>query len=139
MWQEEVREMQASGKVTIDDYGLAMDAPNYFAFCECPKKHIIGVVRGMKYYLTDISPVQLMFPGIRRTRAIARDSIPSRLTNHSYMARYREGKSGKSIDTHASKFWHIVVTRKSAKFRQIHICFENRCIDPKVRCFDSSF
>ena len=57
MWQEELREMQDKGKVIVDDYGMSMDSPDYFAFCECRKKHIVGVVRGMKYYLTDISQV----------------------------------------------------------------------------------
>lgn len=33
------------------------------AFCECAKKHIVGIVIGQKYYLTEISQVQLMFPG----------------------------------------------------------------------------
>jgi hypothetical protein len=33
-----------------------------FAFCECRKKHIVGIIRDQKYYLTEISQVQLMFP-----------------------------------------------------------------------------
>ena len=32
------------------------------AFCECRKKHIVGIVRDQKYYLTEISQVSLMFP-----------------------------------------------------------------------------
>ena len=33
-----------------------------FAFCECRKKHIVGIVKGQKFFVTDISQVQLMFP-----------------------------------------------------------------------------
>jgi len=35
---------------------------DYFAFCECRKKHIVGIIKGQKYYITDISQVALMFP-----------------------------------------------------------------------------
>ena len=28
-----------------------------FAFCECRKKHIVGIIKGQKYFLTDISQV----------------------------------------------------------------------------------
>ena len=31
-------------------------------FSECRKKHIVGIVKKQKYYLTDISPVLIMFP-----------------------------------------------------------------------------
>ena len=33
-----------------------------FSFCECRKKHIVGIIKGQKYFITDISQVQLMFP-----------------------------------------------------------------------------
>ena len=36
--------------------------PPVYAFCECRKKHIVGIVKDQKYYLTEISQVQLMFP-----------------------------------------------------------------------------
>ena len=28
-----------------------------FAFCECRKKHIVGIIKGQKYFVTDISQV----------------------------------------------------------------------------------
>lgn len=37
--------------------------PGYFAFAECRNKHIVGIIKGEKYFVTDISQVQLMFPG----------------------------------------------------------------------------
>lgn len=36
--------------------------PEDFAFCECRRGHIIGIIKEQKYYLTDISQVYLMFP-----------------------------------------------------------------------------
>ena len=38
------------------------EKPAELAFCECRKKHIVGIVKEQKYYLTDISQVVLMFP-----------------------------------------------------------------------------
>ena len=33
------------------------EKPTEFAFCECRKKHIVGIVKNQKYYLTEISQV----------------------------------------------------------------------------------
>lgn len=45
--------------VKNDEKGLASQL---FAFCECRKGHIVGIIKDQKYYLTDISQVLLMFP-----------------------------------------------------------------------------
>mmetsp|Transcript_40654 Transcript_40654/g.53327 ORF Transcript_40654/g.53327 Transcript_40654/m.53327 type:complete len:127 (-) Transcript_40654:593-973(-) len=50
LWQEELSKLGPNDK-----------RPE-LAFCECRKKHIVGIVRDQKYYLTEISQVQLMFP-----------------------------------------------------------------------------
>ena len=39
------------------------DAQQDFAFCECRKGHIVGIIKNQRYYFTDVSQVQLMFPG----------------------------------------------------------------------------
>ena len=39
----------------------SVKAPD-LAFCECKNKHIIGIVRDSKFYLTQFSKVQLLFP-----------------------------------------------------------------------------
>lgn len=45
LWQEEVQGLQP-GQPKPD-----------LSFCECRKKHIVGIIRGQKYYLTEISQV----------------------------------------------------------------------------------
>ena len=42
---------------------LAGTAAEDFGFCECRKGHIVGIMKNQRYYFTDISQVQLMFPG----------------------------------------------------------------------------
>jgi hypothetical protein len=49
--QEEEAALRAQGKPVQE-----------FGFCACRKGHIVGIVKGQKYYLTDISQVYLMFP-----------------------------------------------------------------------------
>ena len=51
LWQEEKENLKPNEK------------PADYSFCECTKKHIVGIIKGQKYYLTELSQVQLMFPG----------------------------------------------------------------------------
>ena len=33
-----------------------------YAFCECRNHHLVGIVNDNKFYFTDVSELQLMFP-----------------------------------------------------------------------------
>lgn len=35
---------------------------NKYAFCECRNNHIVGIIKDNRYYFTDVSELQLMFP-----------------------------------------------------------------------------
>ena len=63
-YEEDRDFVELNNEIFKEEYDAAPEhgKPEEFAFCECRKHHIVGIVKGQKYYLTDISQVTLMFP-----------------------------------------------------------------------------
>ncbi|CDW71563.1 nucleic acid helicase [Stylonychia lemnae] len=54
-------------KFSIPEEQLYISTPQnnkiyYFAFSKCRQNHIVGIVKNQRFYMTDISPIQLLFP-----------------------------------------------------------------------------
>lgn len=61
-WREADEMKEDKSKVVKHESKSRQQPLPKYAFCECRNHHVVGIIIDQRYYFTDVSPLQIMFP-----------------------------------------------------------------------------